>query len=471
MHYKLSKYHVVTPRIVDQLDQQSKRLLFATRTAELHLIDDASWQTIESGDLESLAPELLSDLIAAELVVPYHEDELKTVLNRNNQAIRDDDVFSMVIQPTAFCQLGCGYCGQEHTSKWLSTEHQNDLLDHTRRQLSAKRFRNITVSWFGAEPLSGLSVIRSLTPRLKQLAAEFNCTYDSSMTTNGLALTSKVATELVNEHSLRFFTISLDGTREFHDQRRPTKSGAGTFDSIFANVVALASRNDLKVEIKIRANVDRRNCEGVIPLLRLMAGAGIQQRIQFYVAPIHSWGNDAHELALTPAEFAAQEVEWFAEMVRLKYRVGLLPTLQPIVCLAVQPYGTLVDATGTLFNCTEVSYVPAYGNPNLYAIGHVTRGETGKSRDLLGDFNSRVERGEYSCSSCRMLPVCGGACPKAWLEGQEPCPSAKSNIEDRLLLSYALTRIAEQDKAIKASAPSFAFASQGQVVETSTSQT
>jgi uncharacterized protein len=182
-------------------------------------------------------------------------------------------------------------------------------------------------------------------------------------------------------------------------------------------------------------------------LLQMLAGAAIQQRIKFYVAPIHSWGNDAHKLSLTAQEFADMEVQWFGEMIRLGFRTGLLPTLQPVVCLAVQPHGTLVDATGTLFNCTEVSYVPAYGNPNLFAIGHVSSGETGgATRALLGDFNSRVGRGEYPCSSCRMLPVCGGACPKAWLEGHEPCPSAKLNVESRLLLSYALTRIAEEKR-------------------------
>lgn len=444
MNFKLSRYHVVTPAFLDQVDQQCKRLVFATRTAELHLINDSGWRMIESGNLDHLPPDLLSALIAAELVVPYYEDELKAVLERNNHAVRNDDVFTMVIQPTAFCQLGCGYCGQEHTSKWLSPEHQNDLIKHIHLKLSSGSFQHLAISWFGAEPLSGLSVIRTLTPRLKQLAEECNCTYEASMTTNGLALTEKVAVELVKEHALRSVTISLDGTREFHDARRPTKNGTGTFDPIFSNVVALAGRQDLDVEIKIRSNVDRRNCEAVIPLLKMLAGACIQKRIKFYVAPIHSWGNDAHKLSLTATEFAEQEMEWFGEMVRLGFGVGLLPTLQPVVCLAVRPHGTLIDATGTLFNCTEVSYVPAYGNPNRFAIGHVATGESGQNRNLLGDFNARVERGEYPCSTCRMLPVCGGACPKAWLEGHEPCPSAKTNIEDRLLLSYALTRIVSE---------------------------
>ena len=65
-------------------------------------------------------------------------------------------------------------------------------------------------------------------------------------------------------------------------------------------------------------------------------------------------------------------------------------------------------------------------------------------RDRLGNFNERIRQGEYPCSTCRMLPVCGGACPKSWLEGIEPCPSAKSNVEQRLLLSYALSRLEQE---------------------------
>jgi uncharacterized protein len=39
-----------------------------------------------------------------------------------------------------------------------------------------------------------------------------------------------------------------------------------------------------------------------------------------------------------------------------------------------------------------------------------------------------------------MLPVCGGLCPKSWLEGTPACPSAKFNITERLMLQYALER-------------------------------
>lgn len=449
MNLKISKYHVVTPCFFDEVDQWSKRIVFATRTAQLRVISNTSWKIIESGVFNQLPEELLSDLIDIELLVPSNEDELEEILRRNNTAIGNDDTLYLVIQPTAHCQLGCGYCGQEHSLKWLNAKHQDALIQQTHAKLAGKQFRHVCISWFGAEPLSGMSVMRSLTPRLRALAEVFNCTYSASVITNGLALTEKVATELVEKHAIRSIHVTLDGTAEFHDVRRNQKNGLPTFNQIFTNVVGLARRTDLDVEIAIRTNVDGSNYEGVFPLLRMLAEAGIQQRVSYYIAPIHSWGNDADVLSLSPEEFAAREIEWFCEMVRLGFSTRVIPARRPVVCLAVQPHGVLTDATGTLFNCTEVSYVPTYGLPNKFAIGHVSTGEIPGKRNLIGDFNGRVARGQYPCASCRMLPVCGGACPKAWMEGREPCPSTRHNIEARLLLWYATYRLVGESDYVR----------------------
>jgi uncharacterized protein len=308
-------------------------------------------------------------------------------------------------------------------------------------KLGVRHVKKLLVCWFGAEPLAGLPAIRSLSPKLKSLAEKHGCTYEAKIVTNGLTLTDNIATEIVQDHLVKFVEITLDGVAEFHDARRHRKTGLPTFDTIFRNLVDIANRTDLDMEIRVRCNVDRRNVDGVLPLIRLLADAGVQRRVDFYVAPVHSWGNDAHTRSLSHSEFAELEIDWYAEMFRLGFRPKLIPSRKPIVCLAVRPLGELVDATGALFNCTEVSYVPAYGNPNKYSIGDVTHGEIPERRSVLGDFNARVRRHEYPCATCRMLPVCGGSCPKQWQEGLVPCPSPKFNIEERLLLQYALSRV------------------------------
>lgn len=439
--FRVSRFHVATPPVRDEVDSSVNRLVFATRTAQIRIIDAATWIQIQAGDLSALPVDVVTDLIEIELLVPCEEDELAAVLTQNRAAINESASVRLVIQPTAYCQLGCDYCGQEHTFKWLAPDHQQLLVDYARRKIEAQEATHLEVCWFGAEPLVGLPVIRAVTPRLQQLARDTGCQYTASIVTNGVALTPAVATKLVTEHGISSIEVSIDGTAEYHDARRYRKNGKPTFDRIFQNVVALASRDDLDVVLTVRTNVDRRNCEGVTPLLRMLADAGVAGRVRYYVAPIHSWGNDADSLSLSPEEFARRELDWLCQMAKLGFSPGLIPRRVPIVCLAVEPNSTLIDATGMLFNCTEVSYVPTYGNPNKFAVGHITRGESAGKRDVLGRFNDRVEAGAYACSSCRMLPVCGGACPKAWMEGHEPCPSARRNIEGRLLLSYALSRL------------------------------
>ena len=442
MNMKLSNYHVVTPPFVDEVDGYTKRVVFATRTGEVRVVDDASWKLAEREELDLLPDDTRLDFGDIELLVPEDEDELATMVGRNSAAVEDDDCLYQVIQPTAYCPLGCGYCGQEHTNKWLSAEHQEQFVRYVRGKLEKKRFQKLSICWFGGEPLSALGVIRSFTPRLKALTEEFDCGYEAKIVTNGLALTDKVATEIVHEHDIQFIEITLDGVAEFHDARRHRKNGKATFDLIFSNTIDVARREDLRnVGLRIRCNVDHRNYEGVSPLLRMLAEEGVQERIAFYVAPIHSWGNDAHTLALSKEDFATWELKWLAEMISLGFEPPLVPARKPITCLAVRPFGDLIDANGNLYNCTEVSYVPMYAKENKFVIGHVSSGETPGKRNLLGDFNERVGRMELPCSSCRMLPVCGGGCPKLWQEGHTPCPSSKYNIEGRLLLSYASHRL------------------------------
>lgn len=444
MGIKLSDYRAVTLPFLDEADAQLKRVVYATRTAEVRAIDDESWTLLLEGQFDQLPKDMLFDLIDIELLVPSTENELMTILDHNDVAAIEDDTVFFSVQPTAFCQLGCHYCGQEHRHKLLTPEHQQQLIQRARTRLAEKPVRRFAITWFGAEPLIGLPVIRSLTPQFQALAAEYECSYQSKIVTNGLALTETIAAELIENFNLKTFEITLDGIAEFHNARRMQKNGMPTFDQIFKNVVSLAQHPDPDMQIVIRCNVDRQNYEAVSPLLQMLAEAGIQERITFYVAPVHSWGNDAHTRSLTAEEFATWEINWFCEMLQLGFSLAVIPNRKSTVCMAVKPRSELVDAYGTVFNCTEVSYVPAYGTPNEFAIDHLSGLPMPGTRDRLGQFNDRVREGAYPCSTCRMLPVCGGACPKAWQEGLEPCPSAKRNIEERLLLSFAVSRLSNE---------------------------
>lgn len=435
-------YLVATRPFIQEGESEHCVIVFATRSGSVYRMPLQIWEALSRDDLSGLSEKELAELRRVEILVPLSENELHEIISRNRAAIQDNEHLNYVVQPTAKCQLGCAYCGQHHSARRLTSEDEVAIVRDVTQRLSQRRFNELNLCWFGGEPLVGLSNIRTLTPQLQRAADSAGCEYRASVITNGLAMTADVGKELVDELYVCSITVSLDGTERFHDLRRPTKTGHGTFNKIIRNIAHLVETiGNRPIEIKIRCNVDRENAVDVVPLLHQLHRLGIHERIRFYVSPIHAWGNDAHLRSLDPAEFAKMEISWFWEMSKLGFTVGLIPSLQKVVCLAVQPTGVLVDPFGDLYNCTEVSLVPSYGDPNVYSLGKIMGGETSSKRNRLGDFNEKVEAGLYDCSSCRMLPVCGGACPKEWIEGRKPCPSAKINIEDRLLLSAALHRI------------------------------
>jgi uncharacterized protein len=442
MKLKLSYYTIFT-----EIDCDTT-ILYSSRSGQSIAVQTVYWNSINELDFEKLPFELIKKLIEFQLLVPDDENELESVINENKSDIEENSTLYQVVQPSANCQLGCGYCGQKHTKDQLAPESYDYLVDRLESKITTnKKIKHLKIGWFGSEPLMGLSSIRSLTDKFKNLAEKHDIKYSAKMTTNGLALKSKIFLDLVQLYDVKNFEITLDGTPEFHDKRRFVKSGEKSFEIIFNNLVNIfdiENFDDLGVNISIRCNVDKSNYEGVVPLIELMAENKFQDKISgFYVAPIHSWGNEAHLVSLEKEEFAQKEIDWLIASFKNGFTPSLLPVRSKNVCMVVDKKSELLDAFGNIYNCTEVPYVPAYENSE-YLLGNINTTAPDKQFEKLplSDWNDLILNKDkrFQCSDCKMLPVCGGACPKSWHEGMIPCPSPKHNIQDRLALSYLISQ-------------------------------
>lgn len=140
----------------------------------------------------------------------------------------------------------------------------------------------------------------------------------------------------------------------------------------------------------------------------------------------------------------ADLLEWFLLRLQLGFKPPLIPKRKPIVCTAVSKSSFLIDPEGSIFGCTEVSLVENYGagTGNKHRFGDLRElnVENTPKRNILGKFNDEILDERHGCCSCSMLPVCGGHCPKEWKEGISPCPSFKFNMQDRMLLSYLVSK-------------------------------
>lgn len=441
---KLSYYSIFS----DTLNDRGDIALMATRTGQSCVITKEAHTHLLEGRYELLSEELRNRLIEIELLVDPAQDELQYIIDGNKSSIKNaNDNLYLVIQPSANCQLGCDYCGQSHTKDYISPNLQKQLIERTRKRLGEKSYPGLSIGWFGGEPLMGLAQIRLLSHEFLKLTEEFGIRYSSSIVTNALSLKEEIFLELVKDHKVNHIEVTLDGTQEFHDNVRHTKSKEKTFDIIVSNLEKILNREDfhsLNCSISIRCNVDHRNVEGVSPLIQLLARKNLHQKIDyFYPIGIYSWGgNDAQTKSLTKEEFAQREIDWLIEMIDLGYKPGFMPGRVKNVCMAVSESSEMYDAFGNIFDCTEVSYSDAYGDS--YVLGNLRFDEaTYAQKRTFSDWNDQILNNEFQCFSCKMLPVCGGCCPKSWREGNRACPTSKFNIKEKLALAYVVASSGE----------------------------
>ncbi|WP_018611873.1 radical SAM/SPASM domain-containing protein [Segetibacter koreensis] len=444
---KLSKYVVFSDLFTDPTDNSEKVIVYSTRTNEMSVLTRDEFRFVKGNTLHAISSCLTDKLAESKVLVPEDENELEIVIRENLEAIKHDQTLFISIQPTASCQLGCDYCAQKHTAKKLDQELEEKIVDRIINKLIKGGYKSLELAWFGAEPLTALSSIRRISNKIFDFIDENSISYNSRIVTNGINLTNKIAKELFSELRIEYAEITLDGIAEYHNKRRMYKKGEGTFDIILNNIEAVVNDPFCCLKISIRCNVDKRNKDAVIPLLDLLALKGLDKKVDnFYVAPIRSWGNDVSSIVADMESFGNWEIEWFAELKRRGMKFTLLPKRKKILCMAVRKGAELFDSYGDIYNCSEVSYIPQYEEVidgqkvNKYSIGHINKGMKMENEIMIKDFYSKIFDGNYNCNNCEMLPTCGGSCPKSWLEGEIPCPPAKFNIKNRLLLSYFLNK-------------------------------
>jgi uncharacterized protein len=436
MDLKLSKYIIYSSEFIEQRSSISESyfLLFSTRSNALIKINKELKDDLDNLRFDKIDKKMVIELLLLKILVLKSDNELNEIITENKEEIESNTTLYEVLQPTASCQLGCNYCGQHHFNKKISLNMQKLFIEKIKRKIEESKYEKLEIGWFGAEPLIALDVLKNITESLIKICIKNNIQYESKVVTNGILLTKNIAYELQEKCNVKNVEITLDGTKEFHDVKRMKKNGGTSFDIIFKNLCDICNDERINLDISIRSNVDRYNKENIFQLLKLFKDNKLESKINFYPVSIYSWGNDADKNSLSKVEFASFQISILEYMLKEGFNISLLPKRKKIVCLAVNSNSEVVDANGDTYNCTEIPYVKSYENIGGYKTGNIKNNK--REITFFNNFNDLILQNQYECFSCKMLPVCGGSCPKQWQEGNAPCPPSKFNIIDKLNLIY-----------------------------------
>lgn len=433
--WKVSRYLILSQRSYRGRTGERLRLVYGTRSGTVLAVSEKDASAMEAGEVPAASSPRIQQFRDSMILVPDTEDELATMLRRNEDASESLAARSFTLLPTSYCNMGCGYCGQAHVRGGLSAGHRHAVARRVTKAIEDPGTRSVHVHWFGGEPLMGLAVLLDLSRTFTAAADSAACGYTADIVTNGSLLTRRTMRRLVETARVRKVEITLDGPQAVHDRHRPLKSGQGSFERIVTTVQECLDDPALHSScFRIRTNIDAHNEDFVKPFLVEMKLRGFDNpRVDFDLHSVHSWSNDVSKIQLARDRYARREASWLELMHRLGLQFTMLPDRpRHVTCVAVTRAAEVISSSGAIFSCTEQPLVSRSESAEVLARVQEHPSDTPRPAGPYDSFFDDVRVGHVPCHRCPLFGVCGGACPKLWQDGHVPCPSYKFNMQQRL---------------------------------------
>ncbi len=437
---KLSRYN----HFVDL--GNGKRLAFNAMSCGLAEMDEETYQTLQQygngRDPESIDEELLKNFKMGNFLVPDELDELD-VIRANHYVTRfGTRGFGLTIIPTHRCNFACDYCYENSELHSAAPSEQTDMSDKVCQnivKLCEQRIpekSSFSVTWYGGEPLLRKDIIGKLTKEFLRICEEKGSQYSAGIITNGYLLTKETLDFLVR-CKVSFIQVTLDGPRETHDQRRHLRGGGRTYDRIVENLVTIDENG--KLTVGIRVNVDKRNYDKVVALLKDLKGYGFHNKKNFSIHFGHVFYavkscQDISSQCMVTKEFADFLVDIHRAAIEIGFRQAGYPSYMPGGCGAVGDSAYVIEPNGNVQNCWET-------------VGNKDKRTGILNSDGISFCNNYVkwvgwgEPFSTKCLSCNILPLCMGGCPlvtiykqEATKSGRSACISWKHNLKKMLPL-------------------------------------
>lgn len=387
--------------------------------AIIRLTPDAK-SDLERGDrgrLKELTPDQFQECVDMGLLVPDEMDErahLGYFLHKDRLA---PQALTTFVAFSTACNLACVYCYEAGQVKPESmSEHEiASLVGWYRRQLENGAFEVCSVDLYGGEPLLRLPLIMKLLGQLSQVTSALGVRLAVRLVTNGYLLSPKTITSLA-PFGLEEVHVTLDGPADTHNRLRPLKKGIGSFDRIFANLIAITSV-DLPFDIICRITVDSSNVARIPALLDLIRQEDHLRRIEPYfgfitqtTAQVGNPESFCSRHMLRDEEVVEHLTFLYTEAQRRGFAIPDFFTLGP--CFIAADGGVVIAPSGKIYKCLDM-----IGCEDM-VVGDIASPDYDP---LYYTLMQAPQLDECLSTDCPFVPVCGGGCMmESYLKFRDP---------------------------------------------------
>lgn len=398
----LTRYHLA----INNFNNSGKILLRSTISGIAMLLEPRIYEQLKLGGPFPLPGGLdagIVNLLKKHFIVNNPVTDTQQVLAKISRKVEQEELVAVTLMTTGNCNMNCRYCFQNNliTRRGdFPDELISPFVEWIIHDIITPKTRRFMMHFYGGEPLQNMPVIEKIVRSLRPILFKRKIIWDMSLTTNGSLLTKEIANKLA-QMGCNLAIISLDGTRETHNYRRPLKHNPGfSFEKVLEGI-----NNGLRCfPVMVRTNIDKQNVNDI----SLM----IDKIVRNYAATPHFFFNIEvvgpvmypqahHQEALMNQQEAGDAVK---KLLHIQAQRGIkifgnMPS--EVSCEHIMKNAYTVDHDGKIFPC------PGFVGFPDFELGDVQKGIK------AGFFNSLYAHRPWEnsrCLKCTYLPQCHGGC-------------------------------------------------------------
>ncbi|MBN2610250.1 MAG: radical SAM protein [Bacteroidales bacterium] len=394
--------------IISKIAGTDKFILVNILSGNADILPEAEFLNIQKG----IFPDREEYISKGYLIEHEHEEALFREKYIEFLESRDSDEVQLFFVTNYTCNFKCSYCYQDEYAV-QATNLSSEIIDSFFAYI-AKYFpaRRKYVTLFGGEPLlPGTSHKKQIEYFIRSAA---KAGVDVAVVTNGYSLSGYL--EIFNNGRIREIQVTLDGTEDIHNLRRPLKNGKPTFTKI---VEGIDKALDARLPINLRVVLDRQNIMNLPELASFAIDRGWVRNPLFKTQlgrnyELHHCQSENQRLysRLSMYEELFKLVEKYPHILefhrpafsvsKFLFDEGKLPFPLFDSCPGTKTEWAF-DYTGKIYACTATVGKPGEELGTFFP-------EVQHSAKIIEEWEDRDILSVKECKDCSVQLACGGGC-------------------------------------------------------------
>ena len=381
----------------------------------------------------------------------YNPIKDNNTIKKYKDYLINDPINTINLMLTDECNLACKYCFCESSRNIFKKSTMTvDIAKKAIDFLFDRKNKDLTIIFFGGEPLINFPVIEFSLDYSKKLAQQKKKNVFYKITTNGTLLTNQIIDKLMAFNVA--IMVSLDGPQEYHDKQCPMKdNGEGSFSKTITGLNKLLAKN-YPVEVHGTLTHPMPSLESIIQFY---------QQYNFSRIVIEPANNFAENIS--PLDFTKKDFDEYRKQCE-NYLPKLLDNLLQNKKVSYNPYMDYIKEIqkGQLH---EVPFIRC--SAAGFSITVSARGEfspcvrfNGSQNWIMGNINEKFDLQKLTsfwekyrqcifstCIKCWAWSLCKGPCPANIMQqdgnfmmNTDACAEKKAHIEHAAYLYAQLAK-------------------------------